>query len=228
MLITTLDPFKQLAVQGPAVAPSAPSTRLFSAGGGLLTERHFELPAAYKRALSFTMAHRVLMPRPGTSFATELGFFIDPAAESVIREQRRAPSTLREQPTMFPARAVEAIPLERDALPFLMGVRRFIEAEQVPAARKMLEAAPVHILSDPLVARLRSVLAPPVVERVQKRDVDRSLEYEWLRTEGYKYRGRWVALEGKNLLAVASSLRDLREQLRSMPLTRPPLLHRLN
>lgn len=91
----------------------------------------------------------------------------------------------------------------------------------------MLNSVPTYILTDPLVARLRSVLALPVVTRVPKRDVDRTLEYEWLRTEGSKYRGRWVALDGNNLLATAASLRELRELLKSVALPRPALLHRL-
>jgi hypothetical protein len=109
-----------------------------------------------------------------------------------------------------------------------MAVRGLIESERLTAARRVLNAAPSYILSDPLVVRLRSILAPPVVNRVDKRDVDRSREYEWLRTEGYKYRGRWVALEDNHLLASAPSLRELRESLKAMALARPPLLHRVD
>ena len=83
--------------------------------------------------------------------------------------------------------------------PFVMAVRELIETEQITTARHMLDAAPAYVLGDPLVARLRSVLAPPVVKRLQKRDVDRSQEYEWLRAHGREYRGRWVALSGGKL-----------------------------
>ena len=136
--------------------------------------------------------------------------------------------TLHDAAIISPARPAEHTPPERGAVPFVMAVRGLIEAERLAAAREMLAAAPTHILTDPLVARLRSILSPPVVKRGQKRDVDRTREYEWLGTDGHKYRGRWVALDGNRLLAVASSLRELREQLKPVAFTHPPLLHRVD
>jgi hypothetical protein len=148
--------------------------------------------------------------------------------EFSIRGVRASWPTFGEAPIINPTRPAKPVPPEQNAVPFVMAVRRLIETEQLFAAREMLAAAPTHILTDPLVARLRSILSPPVVKRVQKRDVDRTREYEWLGTDGHKYRGRWVALDGNRLLAVASSLRELREQLRTVALTHPPLLHRVD
>lgn len=110
----------------------------------------------------------------------------------------------------------------------MMAVRRLIEAEQLIAATEMLAAAPTRISTDPLVTGLRSILALPVIKRVQKRDVNRTREYAWLGAEGHKYRGRWVALNGDRLLAVASSLRELRQQLKTVAFAHPPLLHRVD
>jgi len=92
----------------------------------------------------------------------------------------------------------------------------------------MLEAAPISILSDRMVMRLRDLLAPPRIKPVQKLDVDRTAEYAWLRNEGHKHRGRWVALEGNTLLAEAPTLKELRQGLKTMTLVRPPLLHRMD
>ena len=226
-LTSSLDPFHQLDVRRPAVIPAPTATGPFSAGRGLLTERQFESPAAYEQALSLVTAHRRVVTGGGTALSSEPEFFIRLAAELAAQELRRSPSTLGEELTIAAARPPEPMRQERDVIPCLLAVRRFIEAEHLSAARHMLEAAPVHILNDPLLGKLRSVLAPPALKRVQKRDVDRSLEYEWLRTEGRRYRGRWVALEGSKLLAVSPSLRELREQLRTMLLAHPPLLHRV-
>lgn len=113
------------------------------------------------------------------------------------------------------------------ALPFLVIARRLVETEQLTAARRMFDAAPTDVLSDPLVSRLRSVLAPPVVKQVPKRDTDRSAEYEWLRSQGHRHRGHWIALAGGTLLAEAATLRDLREALKPLNLPHPPFLHRI-
>ena len=115
-----------------------------------------------------------------------------------------------------------------DARAILATLRHLVEREQLPAARALLDAAPLSVLSDPLVAKLRALLAPPTVARVRRHDVDRRSEYEWLRAEGQKYRGRWGALDGDTLIASAPSLRELREHLRNQPATRPPLLHRVD
>ena len=227
MLTKTPDHFKQLAIRSPAVVLAPRSARPFSAGRGLLTEAQFQLPPAHERTVASILSRKVMMPKPGVSFTTELEL-LERTTTFVTREPLRGPSTLQEAPATISPRTAEPIPPERDALPFLVAVRRFIETEQLSTARRMLEAAPFHILSDPLVARLRSILAPPVVKRTKKQDIDRSLEFEWLRRQSHKYRGRWVALEGNQVLAVASRLRELREQLRTMSLTHPPLIHRVD
>lgn len=109
-----------------------------------------------------------------------------------------------------------------------MSVRQLVEEEQLTAARKLLDAAPIHIQSDAQVARLRFLLAPPIVSRIAKCDSDRRREYEWLQTEGSKYRGQWIAVRGNELLASAANLRDLRRMLVSITVTPPPLIHRVD
>lgn len=175
------------------------------------------------RTLEGITVHGVVMP--------ELRFLdvvIDPVAKRVrARVPRQASSVLAEEHIAAPAKREAPTP-EPDVQPFVMAVRTLIESEQLAAARLLLEAAPTYIAGDPVVVRLRALLAPPVVKRVERRDVDRSQEYDWLRTEGHRYRGRWVALEGSRLLAATPTLRELREVLKTMPLPRAPLLHRID
>lgn len=117
---------------------------------------------------------------------------------------------------------------EADARPLLANLRHLIDGDHLAAARVLLDATPLSVLNDPLVMKLRAVLAPPVVTRLQRHDVDRHREYEWLRTEGPRHRGRWVALEGNTVVASAPTLRKLRDQLRSRRTERPPLIHRID
>ncbi len=222
----TLNPFKQSAVQRPVESALPPPPMPLSVGSGSLAER--SRAGLYERDLSLILADRVMVRMLGSSFGSIVEFYPNLSPEFSILGLCPSWPTLGEAPIISPARPAEHTLPERDAVPFVMAVRRLIEAEQLVAAREMLAAAPTHILTDPLVARLRSILAPPVVKRVQKRDVDRTREYEWLGTNGHKYHGRWVALDGDRLLAVASSLRELREQLRTLAPIRPPLLHRVD
>jgi hypothetical protein len=158
-----------------------------------------------------------------------VGFFVGAfAGRAAGREVGRTSFALSAEPTILGERPTGLADSERDARPFVATLRHLIEDDRLSAARALLEAAPLRILSDPLVTRLRSVLAPPVAARIQKQDVDRRLEYEWLRTQGQRHRGRWVALEGNTLLASAPNLRELREQLKARHLARPPLIHRVD
>lgn len=222
----TLNPFKQLAVQRPVESALPPPPMPLSVGSGSLAER--PRVGLYERDLSLILADRVMVRELGSSYESIVEVYTKLSPEFSIRGLCPSWPTLGEAPIISPARPAEHTLPQRDAVPFVMAVRGLIEAEQLVPAREMLAAAPTHILTDPLVARLRSILAPPVVKRVQRRDVDRTREYEWLGTDSHKYRGRWVALDGEHLLAVASSLRELREQLKTVAFTHPPLLHRVN
>jgi len=191
-----------------------------------------EAPSAFERlgaigSSEVLFVNDILMPGANLLVAEEPRTFTQPAMEMLAREVPAPASTLAAKPVDARARPESPKP-EHDIRPFVLAVRTLIENERLTAARQMIDAAPAYILSDLLVARLRSVLAPPVVKRVQKRDVDRSREYEWLRTHGNEHRGRWVALVGPNLLASAPTLGQLRQQLQDMALPNAPLLHRVD
>jgi len=227
MLTATLGPRGQdLPNRPPAAAPSAPSLLERFQPAVRLVPPPTRLRAA--GAFGGDAAHEGFLP--SHSFIRGLGpevVVVLPMIEIRARALRRTLLSLAEEGAVVSAHQDSPVS-ERDALPFVLAVRGLIEGERITAARQMLAAAPAYILSDPLVCRLRLALAPPVVKRVQKRDVDRTQEYDWLGANGRNYRGRWVALVGSNLLASASTLHELQEELRSMQPHGRPLLHRVD
>lgn len=114
----------------------------------------------------------------------------------------------------------------REVVSYAQAITQAIEAEQIASARSILAAIPTSLIGDPRLSSLGQALAVPVVHSTAKRDPDRSQEFNWLRTEGYKYNGQWVAIDGSQLLASAPTLRDLRTQLSKMP-NQSPLIHRI-
>jgi hypothetical protein len=230
MLTTTLDPFKQLAIERTAI-PASPHAIPLSAASverSLLVQGQVDSPARYKRALFGEGSPFQSAGLGADVFILQRKALGQAIAASLIRGSGRLASAVTWAPALAVERPQPVASWESDALPFLVALRELIQAERLKTAREMLKAAPVHILRNPQVAKLRSVLAPPVVRRVERQDVDRGSEYEWLRKEGHNYRGRWVAVEGDHLLATAASLRELRDYLRTMTPTRPPLLHRVD
>jgi hypothetical protein len=123
--------------------------------------------------------------------------------------------------TITPART------SREIVSYTQAITQALEAEQLSSARNIFQAMPPWLTRDPRLSSLGQVLALPVVHLSTKRDTDRSQEYDWLRTEGHKYSGQWVAVEGSQLLATAPTLRELRNQLRTLHHNRTPLVHRI-
>jgi len=111
--------------------------------------------------------------------------------------------------------------------PYLAVVRNLLDQDQIGAARDVLDAVPLELLSRPVMQRLKRLLAPPRVTVSAHRDADRTREYSWLRDHWQAHRGQWVALEGDRLVASARSLKELRERLFQLQSDRPPLIHHL-
>lgn len=105
-------------------------------------------------------------------------------------------------------------------------VRELISEDRIADARQLVEEGLEAISRDPHLNRLRRLLAPPRSTRVDKQDVDRSEEFQWLARHAGEYQGRWVAIQGSELVAAAATLKELRQALRSRELEIPPLIHR--
>jgi hypothetical protein len=154
-----------------------------------------------------------------------------PLARSVVRGNVEYGRSLPSQEHAIGSTARQATPVEevegRQEIPYVSLVQQLVETDRIPAARRVLQALPLALQNDPVVRRLRAVLAPPVVRRTERRDRDRRAEYDWLKTQAHRYRGQWVAVSKEKLLAAAPTLRELREQLGTLRLTERPLLHRI-
>jgi hypothetical protein len=73
-----------------------------------------------------------------------------------------------------------------------------------------------------------SSVHPPRIKRSSRKDVDRSPEFRWLKEQGSRYLGQWVALSGETLVAHSSALKGLLAKLEGKELNRTPLIHRID
>lgn len=200
---------------------------LLSSSTGQLSEHQFMWPTTHVWNIPLTETRKSSDSKLGQRLASELEHPVEPPAKVIYADLFQPASSFSDRPVFSSSRPIERNLQELDIIPFLITARQFIGIEQLSAARKLLEAAPAHILSDPQVVRLRSILAPPIVKRVERHEIDRHHEYKWLETESHKYPGRWVALDRDQLLAEAETLRDLRRQLQMTNHARPPLIHHI-
>ena len=107
-------------------------------------------------------------------------------------------------------------------------VRELILEERVADARRVLREGLEANPHDLHLNRLNKLLALPKTAKIAKRDVDRTEEFRWLARHREEYRDRWVAIQGRDLVASAESLKELRQILRDREFEIPPLIHRID
>ncbi|MFL6200099.1 MAG: DUF5678 domain-containing protein [Thermoanaerobaculia bacterium] len=118
----------------------------------------------------------------------------------------------------IPEKKPEPLSLEEE-------IRALVEEGRIYEATKLLENAGDRASTvDPGV---REILSPPRFKRVDKRDFDRTPEFNWFRANWDTYRGKWVAVSGENLVACEDTLKKLLAKLDGRKFEREPLLHHI-
>jgi hypothetical protein len=111
------------------------------------------------------------------------------------------------------------------SFPYTDLIRQHLAHGRILDAQKLLEFARDLIPAD---SKILKALAPPRISKINRRDVDRSDEFHWLRSSGAKHRGQWVALVGDSLFASAATLATLLSDLKANPPSSKPLIHHLD
>jgi hypothetical protein len=168
-----------------------------------------------------------------SSARSGLGFLLGGSVHEGVSVLGRAAEL---SPSLFPA------PIEIDTsrsgmaglerkprpMPYLAFARSLLDRDQIEAARLVLGLVPLEAVENEAARRLSRLLAPPRITATPVRDVDRACEYRWLQDNWQSFRGQWIALDGDTVLASGASLKELRERLTALRLTRPPLVHRID
>jgi len=105
-------------------------------------------------------------------------------------------------------------------------IEAHLRSDQLGAARILLTGVPATLRSDPRLQALDRVLAPAVTRPSTKQGRDRAAEFQWLREFSGAHAGRWVAVQGNELLADAATMPELVEQLKTRDSDADPLIHR--
>lgn len=123
-------------------------------------------------------------------------------------------------------KALKIAPSEEAGL-YVPRIQRLLETADLRGARKLLAEARERGSSEPDLARLERLLAPPRQELRPASDFDRSAEIHWLEEHWKEYRGQWVALLHDELLA-HGTLDEVTTELKAKPPKARPLLHRIH
>lgn len=105
--------------------------------------------------------------------------------------------------------ALKQIP-EEEPRSYVERIRELVEQDRVGAARKLAAEAVAQGVQEEGLLRWKELLAPGrILGLSPERDIDRTADFRWLRTHGPSYVGQWVALFDGELLAHASSQKEL-------------------
>jgi hypothetical protein len=116
-------------------------------------------------------------------------------------------------------------PQEEETRSYTERIRDLIEQDCVGAARKLVAEAIEQGDQDEELLKWQSVLGPAKFLRfTDELEPDRTPEYEWLAMHRKDYRGQWVALAEDRLLAHSSDIGEVDSAVKTMTLSRRPLM----
>lgn len=105
-------------------------------------------------------------------------------------------------------------------------IRELIEEDRVAQARTLLSEALEANPQDPELLSFAEVLRPPRATPRPITDADRTQEFAWIRANRDAYRGRWIAVQGAELVADAASFAELQSRIKNLKSV--PLVHRMD
>ena len=97
---------------------------------------------------------------------------------------------------------------------FLENAKRLLNSQRIRDARDTLQRGAELHPRDKKIAHLLRAISPGRVTQVEGTAPNRSREAAWIRRHGDKYQGQWVAVNGNDLVATATSLNTLLEKLK--------------
>ena len=186
-----------------------------------LHEVHPALKRPWPRIVSYTN-HRAFL-----GIATKLG--TNPAAAAYAFVEDR--TSITPQPGQTPLGHISSPRFPTpDAHPFLLieRVKKLLGQQKIRDARRALEIGSSRYPEDRQIASLLRAISPGRVSPTGWASTGRQLEITWIKQHGQEYRGKWIALDGDRLIALADTLNELLAKLdTSSERKKPPFIQHL-
>ena len=110
---------------------------------------------------------------------------------------------------------------------FIDTVRALLADGKAGAARRTAAEGAARFPDDPWLRKADRIVNPTQVVPKPADAPDRTREFAWLRENGARYRGSWVALLKDELLASGKKLDDVLQAIRRRGLESEALVHRI-
>lgn len=123
------------------------------------------------------------------------------------------------------ARLATAFQTSDDPESWVASIRSELESGAVRKAWHLATEGAAKFPGHEELDRLSRLLAPPVVTRGSGNVPDMSKAFQWLRENGARFRGQWVALSEEGLLAASSDYDELLRTIGSQNSDDSPIVH---
>ncbi len=152
----------------------------------------------------------------------------DTSATTPAQTSGRTDSTVR-RPTVRTSETAHDLDPGPDSAAdeILEAVHELIGIGRLKTARGLVESALQRFPDQPELGRLSRFLALREARSNLLVEPSTGQEVDWLTDPPESARGRWVALIGRQVVAMADSARELKKALGSLDLEQNPLVHRV-
>ena len=106
-------------------------------------------------------------------------------------------------------------------------IRALLGEGQLKAAQIMLERALQYHPGDAELIHLQDVISPGSITSVSGNSPNIKAELDWIADHREQYRGKWVALIGKQVIAIEDDAKQLLSKLKDKKTPESPFVHHL-
>ena len=107
--------------------------------------------------------------------------------------------------------------------------KQLLGMQKVREARNVLEFGLLRFIENAELIKLLDVISPGKVSQIDQSSISREKEITWIKKNGHKYSGKWIAVSGSHLIAEAECLKDLLKRLDSTKHPKnPPIVYNLS
>ncbi|MYI69249.1 MAG: hypothetical protein F4103_11115 [Boseongicola sp. SB0673_bin_14] len=108
-------------------------------------------------------------------------------------------------------------------------MKQLLDRQRIRDARRALAVGSIHYPANRQIADLLRAISPGRVSPTGWSSPGREGEIDWIRQNGHKYRGKWIALDAGHLVAFADTLSELLAVLdASAGREKPPFIQHLH
>ena len=140
--------------------------------------------------------------------ATTLGTYLAMTTQNFATE-RHTIAPLPTRPPLVQVNSPKSSSPDAQSLLLIEQVKHMLDQQKVRDARRILEIGSIRYPASRQIVSLLQAISPGRVSSTGLAISGRERETAWIKQNGHKYRGKWIALDENHLIGFAPTLKEL-------------------